>query len=180
MATFTQGSSSNKNAEFIRVLMPVILIIILIVVGKNFLSGIWDGLTSPFKSGAESLGISNTAEENKAITETKKAIKEAEKENTAFDPNYYKTRIGGKIFTATESKRIAKIIYDAVGYMYDSPENILSAIKLCTKKTQLSFISKVFADAYGKDLLLFLETKLDTTSQQIILGKILNYSNKLK
>ena len=169
----------NKD-DAIKILIPVIIVIILLVAGKGFLSGIWEAIKSPFKAAGESLGISNTDAEDKAIKATTKAITASEKENTAFDPNFYKTVTNAKIFTMAESKRIGKKIFDSIGLVYDSPEDVLMSVKSCKTKTQLSFVSKIFADTYGKDLLQFLISKLDTTGQKIILGKILNYSNKLK
>lgn len=173
------AASSFKGAEILRVFLPVIIIVIIIVAYKKFLSGTFDALKSPFVAA----GIADSEEEKKDKEKAKEKVKKIEKSaDNPFNQLYYKNqqKKGGiKLVTAAATKKICKQIYDGIGLITDSPDQIFGAIKQLSAKTQVSFIAENFNAIYKKDLLEFLNDKLDTTEQKIVLGKIIDYVNSL-
>lgn len=172
--------SSVKSAEVLRILMPIIIIIILYYAYTRFIKGMKDVVTDPLKE----IGVMDTDAEKKAKAAAEKKLKILEQSGeNPFNPNYYKTKqknFNVKLLTGATADKVCKQIWDAIGRIYDSPENILGAMKTCTTKTQVSFVAARFAALHeGKDLLNWLEQKLDTTDQKIVLGKIIDYVNGL-
>ena len=75
---------------------------------------------------------------------------------------------------------MAKMIYDGVGYFYDSPEKALTAIKQTDSKVGISKLSGAFSTRYGKDMLNYLETGLSNTdAQKKILTQIKQHTDIL-
>lgn len=180
---FDSSQSKNGTAETLRVMVPVIIVIIILVAGKSLLNGIIGAFRSPF----ESLDILDTKEEASAKTKAEKETKKQEEagKNSPFSPAYYKelqkNSSGGVwLLKSADADRIARKIYIAKGLISDNPAQMLAAIKECTYKSQVSFLAEAFARNYGVDLLSWLTDTLDTTSQKIELGKIINYVNSLK
>lgn len=175
--------SKNNTAEMIRVLTPLIIIVALYFVGKKFFSSLF----SPITGLAEGLNISDTPEEKKKLKKLQdnlEAINNASSNKNPFDPNYWDLLKIGKtqqvaLLKVAKANELASRIYNAIGYIYDSPEDILGAIKQCKYKSQISFVSKYFYEKYKKDMLTWLADKLDTTYQKIILGDIITYVNGL-
>lgn len=82
----------------------------------------------------------------------------------AFKPNYYKTLRGKNsvIFTYASAKKLAKQIYDAkFSFIYTDDVKILSVIKQCKNKAQISFLTDVFYKEYEKDLITFFYTDME-------------------
>ena len=173
-----QQPTQFKGSEMIRVLMPIIIIIIIYFIITKGWKGFKDALSSPFKS----LGWMNNDAENNAIAASDKSVNKilSMPVNNPFDPNLYtKAPSGAKLITMAAANSIAQQIYDAIGTVYDTPTQIVAAFKKLSYKTQVSFLSKVFADKYKLDLFSFLTEKLDTTAQKIALGQIIDYVNSL-
>lgn len=76
----------------------------------------------------------------------------------AFKPSYYKT-LKGNVFLLTKASalKMAKDIHDAVtlGGLYSDDSAILGVIKNLKTKSQVSFLSDVFFEKYGKDMLTY-------------------------
>lgn len=167
----------SPNTEMIKILAPIALVVIVYFVGKKFFGSISDAVKTPF----ESLNIIDTKEEKKEKKSAEKKAKEIGMSvNSPLNPNYYKNKIGARILTVAVAEKLANEIYSAIGVVYDSPEQIVSAIKKCVTKSQISFLAEIFSKKYNKDLYEFLDEKLDTTSQKIIFGRIVDYINNLK
>lgn len=181
MVNVTQQKSNVHGAEYVRVLVPIIIVVILIFAGKSLLTGFKNIFTSPFKD----LGLADTDEQKAAVAKTASAVKKLDGDtNGPFSTSYYVTQQkkytnGVHLITSAAAKKIVAKIHDAIGNVYDSPDVILGQFKALSYKTQVSFLSKVFLDTYDRDLFEFLQEKLDTTDQKIILGKIIDYVNKL-
>lgn len=176
----SQSPSKNKNAEMLRILMPVIIIVLLIIVGNKIISGITGAISAPF----EALGIKDTQQEKEDLQSAENKIRALERsKNNPFNPGYISVVMKQypkvSILNASYADSLAKRIWDAIGRIYDSPEDIFSAIKACEAKTHVSYLANTFAKKYNKDLLTWLEQKMDTTEQKIILGKIIDYVNGL-
>ena len=178
---FTQSRLSSGNAEMIRTLTPIIILLIIVFVIKKAVGKLGDNMKAPFVN----MGIADSAAEQEAATAA--AVKAQSMENlgsnSPFSTQYYREKSkGGKsihLLTAAAAPALAKKIYDAIGFFYDDVSEIMSAIKQCTYKTQISFLSEKFAAMYAKDLFDFLQDKLDRTDQKIAFGKIVNYVNGL-
>ena len=176
-----QSTLSGKNAEMIRTLTPIIIVLIIIFVIKKMMDKMSDNLKAPFVG----LGVMDSPEQAAAAASAASHAQTMENLgiNSPFSPAYYVAKSTNNksvhLLTAAASQGLSRKIYDAIGFFYDEPNEILAAIKTCTYKTQISFLSKVFADMYGKDLFNFLQEKLDRTEQKITFGRIVDYVNKL-
>jgi hypothetical protein len=178
MINLNQTPSNNGNAEKLRILVPVIIVVIVVFAGKKLLSSFTQSLSSPL----EALNIKDTEEEKNEIKKAKKKVQDLPKgDKNPFSPRYYTaTNKRPMLIPMATANLFAKRIKDAIGIVYDSPENIIGVFRNLNYKTQVSFLAKVFFDLYGIDLLEFLEDKLDTTTQKIALGKIIEIVNNLK
>lgn len=179
-ANIGPAPSNNKNAEMIRVLLPLVVIIILLVAGNSIIKRITGAIRAPF----EGLDILDTKEEQEQKKKAQEAVSKQEEagNNSPFSPNYYKNlqKKGGIwLLTNANATDTAKMIYSSIGFLTDKPEQTLAAFKRCRYRTQVSQVAEIFANRYGVDLLSFINTKLDTTAQKITLGQIINYVNSL-
>jgi len=173
----TQAPSKNNAAEFIRILMPILIIVLLVIIVKSFFGNIFSGLGSI----GESLGLKNTKEEAAAIEKTNKKLAQLNTNPTQnpFNSGYYKQFNNCHLVTSTVVDKLAETINNAIGYIYDNPENIEGAIKQLSYKTQISFLSDFFYKKYKIDMYEFLQIHLDTAEQKRILGDIITYVNAL-
>lgn len=177
-----QSKLSGKNAELIRTMMPAIILIIVVLVIKKMMEKMSDNLKAPFVN----MGVMDSKEQAAAAIKADSQAQSMENlgSNSPFSTNYYreKSKNGTKsvhLLTAAAQDALAKRIYNAIGFFTDDVDAIISAIKQCTYKTQISFMSEKFATLYAKDLFNFLQDKLDRTDQKIAFGKIVNYVNAL-
>jgi hypothetical protein len=156
-----QTPSSNKGAEWIRVLMPIIIIVILFVIANKFIKNI----LKPIGDVTDSLNITDTKEEKaakKALQDNLNALNKKTDTNP-FNPLFYKNlakKINPntqRVVLATVAAReaLSKQIYDAIGYLYDSPEKIEGAFKQLSYKSQISHLADHFQNKYKTDLLSF-------------------------
>lgn len=183
MIKYQSAASKNNTAEMFRVLMPVIIVVILLMAGKKLIGSLF----APFGKLGENIGIADTEEEKKKIKQLEQnlnSINNTNSEKNPWDPNYWdllKPQNGYQVALMKVEKmyQLAYQIYDAIGYIYDSPEDILGAIKQCKYKSQVSFLVLHFYKKYNTDLLAWLTDKLDTTGQKVILGQIVTYVNGL-
>lgn len=73
----------------------------------------------------------------------------------ALDPKYYsELQKKGKVQLTTIkfADELAKQIFDAKGYVYDTDGEALSAFRKLKSKSQVSFVAKRFAEIYKRDL----------------------------
>lgn len=77
---------------------------------------------------------------------------------SALDPKYY-TTLKGKvnITTFARAKDLAKKLFDAKGYLYDTDEQAIGVIKQLKNKAQVSYVAKIFFNLYARDLGTYLE-----------------------
>jgi hypothetical protein len=175
----------------------ILLTIAIIVGGFIALSYIGGGINSFL----ESLGLKADKEEKKLNEDLEKAEEktktkqpvESEWKPENFNPyqpnlsinnlNKYvqrnSTRLKVNSYPSGYFKANAKKVYDSVGYVYDSPEKGLAAIKYFTTKLGISYLAADFQKEYDKDMFEFLKNKYDTDEQKEILNKIYNYINSL-
>ena len=71
-------------------------------------------------------------------------------------PNFWKSVPGAMILTRAAAEKMAATLYDSFGWFNDSEDQAKAVIRSLKFKTQLSFLSQVFTEIYGLDLLSFL------------------------
>lgn len=121
-------------------------------------------------------GIGSTTDDDKREAEISK-----NKENVKdfFNPNYCNDK-GSILMTMKETDSIVKQIWDSIGLIYDDETETIGAFKKIKYKTQVSWIAKRFNELHKKDLLSWLDNKLDTDNQRLVFEEILSYTKKLK
>lgn len=176
MTTITQAASKNQNAEFIRILMPLLVIILLVLVIKSFFGNIFGGIGSI----AESLNIKNTAEENAAIIKTNQQIQSLNNSSSnPFDAGYFQKGINTAPLTGAKALQLAYLLHGAVGTFYDTPTDAIGAIKQCLNKAQVSQVAYQFFNAYQTDMFNWLSIHFDTPEQKLAMSIIITYVNNL-
>lgn len=71
----------------------------------------------------------------------------------ALSPKYYKSLGAGAMLTTNaKGDAIAKQIYDAKGYIYDTDGQAISAIRQLKYKSQVSYVAERFQKLYQRDL----------------------------
>ena len=160
------------------ILAAIIIIFLVVKIGG--------ALINLFSSIGQGLNISDTDEEKdnqKFITD----IENSGIDKNYWSQNYYKlvqSKLTPKEVLALSKSAnlqdIAKQIYDSIGLLYDNPAQTIGAIKKLKNKVQISQLAEKFNQMYQRDLLAFLNEKLDTNDQQKILQQIFNYTNSLK
>ena len=100
-----------------------------------------------------------------------------------FNPNMWRKVSGAMLLTRATTETLAKRIYDAFGLFQDDFNAVMSAIKFCKYKTQISWLSDIFQQKYSADMFTFLtngggilpwDGLSDAQMQQV-----LNYVNNL-
>lgn len=161
------GSKKGQDVAIIMIVIAIIIIAALIL-HKTF-----KGTDSILQG----LGLEDSPEEKAVNANLNKSVSDA-KGSPWWTSKYYKT-MSGSLVKAAPADALAKTIYDSVGYIYDSPEEAVGAIKQLKNKMQISFLVERFYGLYKKDLLSFLTEHYDTTSQKKFLIDIINYVSKL-
>jgi hypothetical protein len=83
------------------------------------------------------------------------------------------------LINAAETKRLVKMLWDSVGYMYDTPNNLPGAIKQCKTQSQVSWLCYNFQKEHDKDLIGWLDNHFDTSEQKKILADTMRYVENL-
>jgi hypothetical protein len=99
-----------------------------------------------------------------------------------WKPQYYK-RTGGKILTRAAAEQYGKKIYDALSWYNDDINTILGVFSQIKTKSQVSFLSDVFFQKYGYDLLNYLyygagRLWIDGLNDENI-NRVISYTDKL-
>jgi hypothetical protein len=159
----------TKQKELITIGAILAGVIVVVLIGKK-LADIIGGIGGK-------LGITDTAEDKAAAT----AVLKAEAKDY-FSPSFYKTAPPGTkvvLMTVNNAKIKSENIYNAIGAFMDNENQISGAFNNLITKSQVSWLAESFKKLYGLDLLNFLKTKMDTTSQKETLTTILNRLDKL-
>lgn len=150
----------------------IVVLFVLFGAGKRILL-VWDSFL-------ETIGVKDTKEE----IELDKDIKESASIKSAFSPSFaadLQKQTGKPVYilTRADQDKFAKRIYESVGYLFDTPEQALSAFKSMRYKSQVSSLAGAFARLYKVDLLGWLYEKFDTDSQKAVLSQIIAYVDSL-
>lgn len=164
---------NQESAKGIAILVAVLVAvyIVFLVIKKG--SGAIDSVL-------ESIGLKSSAAEKQAENTISTAVGDASKITSPFNPNYYKQYPQAQMLDYNDAANIAYLLYDSVGYISDSSEQAVSAIKQLISKSEVSFVADIFAKQFKKDLLSYLQYHFDTEQQKIDLQSIINYANNLK
>lgn len=160
-----------KAQQTTKMIIILILVVVVIIFGSKILNVI-----------LEALGLKKGEEEKKKDAEIEAQEKTA---IDFFNPNYYRIvpegykNMGRDVIPYFKAKDVAKQIHDAIGYIYDTPEQIVAAFKKARYKSDVSKISQAFAELYKIDLLAYLADKLDKDAQRTQWLSILKELNKL-
>ena len=185
MINVTQSAGVGERNDLIRIMMPLVIVIIIIIIGKKILDGVIGGIKSPFIAAGNALGVNPSPREQELIKQTDSLVSALYNSgNSPFSPMYYikqfnKNKGGVKLLTKNASWDFSNSIFNAIGYVSDSPEIIANVFERLSCKTQVSYLSERFEKIHAKNLFDFLTDKLDTPSQKVVLGKIINYVNSL-
>ena len=98
----------------------IVLALIVVVLAYFMLKGVKDSIKNFFAS----FGIGTSTESDA----TESQIEKTEKKAQEFSPLYWQKAPKGKtaqILTAAATKQYISVIHSAIGYIYDSPEQIL-------------------------------------------------------
>jgi hypothetical protein len=157
---------NEKDKQIIIYSVAAALVVIIIVGGTKLIKGITDGVNEIFGD-----------------DKTNKAVDAAETQADKlgyFNPSFIRNAPPGTLLLTMKNAKVkATNIYNAIGVIYDKPENIKAAFSNIVTKSQVSFLAEIFRQDYKTDLLSFLRSKLDTDEQQRILAQILNRLNTL-
>jgi hypothetical protein len=99
-----------------------------------------------------------------------------------WKPQYYK-RVGGKIITRAAAEQYSQKIYDALSWYNDDINTILGVFSQLKTKAAISYLSDIFYQKYGYDLLNYLyygagRLWIDGLNDDNI-NKIITYTDKL-
>lgn len=141
----------NKNDIFVLLLLAVVAFLFYREISRGF------------KNMFGSIGIGSTTTDDARETQIEKV---ADKVSDYFDPLWWQNKPGAKLLTVATAQSICKDIYNGIGYVYDTPEQIISAFNRAGYKTQISWLAYQFDKLYKKDLYSYLNSKLDTDAQR--------------
>lgn len=102
-----------------------------------------------FKGLMEKLGLKadqNTKDLNTASTNS----------NSWWSPVFYKDKTNARILSRAATEEKAKAIYNAFGLFNDGEEQVIGVFKTLPSQAAASWLSDVFYQLYGEDLLAFL------------------------
>jgi poly(3-hydroxybutyrate) depolymerase len=190
MSGFTPSASKNKNAEIIRVLIPIIIVVAVILLINHFFGSIFSGIGDVAK-GAEAAGKSTLQAIGAVSSDQAAAAKTAgdsiaNKLNTLgtndyFNASYYKGK-NQTLKTSASIKTMADEIWNAIGVLSNDQASIVAVFKQCENKSQVSQLAEAFQTAHGQDLLTFLVNDLSnghTDADKIAYQEILTYTESL-
>lgn len=170
-------SSSIGKVKGVATILIVILVIVLVAVFFNKIMKLFSGAT-------EALGLSDSKEgkANKELIDKKVNSAQKQTVNSPWNRAYYKNVQKKRqivLVTLSSAQSLAKKLWDSVGYVYDSPADGSGAIHQCKNKCQVSFVSDIFYQKYGKDLLTWLNDKYDVMGQREYLREMIEYVDNL-
>jgi hypothetical protein len=161
--------ASTKAGQIAIIIVVIAIVVIIFIFVNKYIKGA--------NSILESLGLKNSKEEEKLNNDIASASKLS---INVFAPSYYKSVKSPKLIPESDAKKLAKDIYDSVGYVWDNSTQAAGAIKQLQYKTQVSYLADIFQNQYSRDMKTYLERAFDTDSQKNTLLEIFNYVNNLK
>lgn len=93
-------------------------------------------------------------------------------EGSPWDINYWRTY--GFTLSEGELNTIAEQINDAYGYFNDDEDSVYSAFNKLKTKGDLSKLNDIFTNKYQKDILMFLNSFMNTEELQPVVDKVNN------
>lgn len=177
----------KKVKNIIWIVIIILAVILLSKLVKNVGKGadaagsLFDGTKGILDGFFEIIGAKQTPEdkENTDIINDATRSQNSLGVKSAWSPLYYQQKAGGKLITQAKTDALVKQLWDSVGYMYDSPELFVSAIKQCGYKTQISWLAYNFNKKYNQDLLTWASRKFDNDDQQYQLAVAIKYVDSL-
>ncbi len=168
-------SDSAKGYATIGVVLAVIVIVFIIL--NKFLK-FGGGIT-------DKIGLTDSASEKQNAATIKTTVNSQLSKGGAsyWSPNYYKTLNIPTGVIRLNQLGIDKVVnefWNSVGYLWDSTNKGVAAIKMVTSGYQLSQVVEGFQIKYGLDLLTWMENKYDTEEQKRNLVEILKVAAQLK
>ncbi len=127
----------------------------------------------------EALGLKDTAEEKAAEREFETANEMGYFKDTYVSQLNPKTEVFKNVGSQKKVDDMVKTIESAIGYIYDQPEKIEGVFNSLAYKSQVCILAYNFKLKTKKDLLAFLNEKLDTDDQKKTLNRILKRTNNL-
>jgi hypothetical protein len=156
-----------KNLNTKQIIVIAIILIVIYFILKNDIKDLFKSL-NPF---AES------KEEEKMDTNLSKAIDNV---NDYFNPLLWQKKpTATVIIGAKVQDKLARQIKDSVGWIYDSPDEMVSAFKQLPNKYSVSALSFAFNRIYKIDLLTYLKEHFDTKEQKDALLTVFNHIKSL-
>lgn len=186
---FGKASQSATNAKaWLNIAITIAVLIIVFVFFKKIM-GAFNAVTDTVSGALESANLKDTKEETKAkkqVDETLQLLQNGNDIDNPFSPKYYKLVQSKlkknqilRLTTQASVKSIAKQIWESIGIISDNEQQLESAINRMKYKAQVSQVAEYFQANYKRELLLWLNDKLDTTSQRVALNRIVNTVKKM-
>lgn len=183
--TSIKGFGLSSKMEWVVIVILIALAFMLVRAGGTF-NNIIDSIKGGVGSITDSINLTDTEAEREKIERLEKqlaAINQQSVSVNAWSPFYWKELskqgVSVKSISETTARQLSAQIWDAIGTIYDSPEQIEGAIKKLQYKSQVSVLADWFNKIHSRDLLGWLTYKLDTTAQKIILQRCIDYVNTL-
>lgn len=183
-AGFAQGSmpsgqTGNQVKAGLWIVIAVIVVVVVIIVIKEG-TGVFNTISGVIHKILQGLHLEDSADKTAAKDAVAAVNTQANSTESPFNPNYYKDAPDGTpLKTQAELADMATQIWEAIGWLYDSPEDVVGAIKQCTNWAMVSQLSEKFNNLYQKDLYEWLHEKMDTTEQMNYLATAVNYAFSL-
>jgi hypothetical protein len=98
--------------------------------------------------------------------------------SNAWDRNFWKTTTKQHLITQSSAEDISRGIYDSLGWFSDDAERIIALIRQFQYKSEVSFLSDVFAQKYQLDLYQYLKTGNSSLPYSGLSTSNLNLINK--
>lgn len=167
----TSDVANSKAGQIAIILIVIVVIIIVFIFINKFIKS--------SNSFLEMLGLKDSKDTLELNNDLSSASGDAAKGNW-LSPSYYKNgKPGTKLITRAIAEKLAKEVYDSVGYVYDDSTKAAGAIKQLQYKSQVSFMADIFQQKYGKDMKAFMDSGFDTEDQKKTLVEVYNYVKKL-
>lgn len=136
------------------------------------------GIKDAFKNLFGTFGLGSTTTDDERESE----IARTEKKANEFSPLYWQKPPSGKtsqLLTMAVTNKYLSTIKNAIGYVYDNPEEILGVFRQLKYKTQVSWLADNWQKQHGSDLQAWLGDKLDTDKQRNTYLEILSLTKNL-
>jgi hypothetical protein len=177
IGALTPSGETGNKAKSVAFLLIIAVIVGIVIIGAVYGTKIFGNIFGSMDKVLQTLGLKDSPEKAQAKADEAAANSKANQQDSPFNPNYHNTiPAGTKMITSAFAKQLAQQIYGSVGVIYDDPEVGISAIKQLSNWAQVSYLSDMFYQLYGKDLIGWLNVKYDTTAQKQALTTMINYA----